>query len=143
VTKDSAGDVYLAAFAGGTTNLLGSALTAGQAAETQMIVLQLNVTGGNDTLTAWVLGQGATNLTGAVNVSGFDVGSLTNLTSFTLQSVAGTAGGTNILSGVYMDEFRFGTTLADVTTAIPEPATISMLVLGALVTGLIRWQRCP
>ncbi|MEI8206456.1 MAG: PEP-CTERM sorting domain-containing protein, partial [Kiritimatiellales bacterium] len=38
---------------------------------------------------------------------------------------------------VYLDEFRFGTTLQDVTS-IPEPATIGMLGLGGILVMLLR-----
>ena len=41
-----------------------------------------------------------------------------------------------------LDEFRFGETFADVTpSAIPEPATVGMLGLGALVVMLLRRKR--
>jgi hypothetical protein len=114
VTKDSAGDVYLAVFAGGKTHLLGSAMTSEQAAQTQMIILQLDVDDGNDTLKVWVLGSGETKLTIlALDVADFDIGSLSNLTCFAVQAIAGQ--GSAILKGVYMDEFRFGTSLSDVT----------------------------
>lgn len=43
--------------------------------------------------------------------------------------------------GVLFDEIRVGTTWADVTP-IPEPATIGMLGLGALMTVALRRVRC-
>ncbi len=141
LTKDGLGDVYLAAFAAGNTYTLGSKLTSTQATETQMIVLKLDVdtSGNNDTLTAWVAQQGATDLTQVLSVSDINTGTTADLGRFVIQSMGGpdavTAGGTR------MDEFRFGTTMSDVTS-IPEPATLSLLGIaagGLLVSrGLLR-----
>ncbi len=114
LTKDENGDVYLAAFAGGNTYKLGSALTAAQADETQMIVLKLdfNTSGVLDTLTAWTARQTAKELTQVLSISDLDTGSTRNLMRFLVQNQNGmdTSSGT-----VYLDEFRFGTTLQDVT----------------------------
>jgi len=140
LTKDSGGDAYLAAFAGGNTYALGGALTAGQASETQMIVLKvdINTDGSLDTLTAWTAQQGATELTDALSVSSIDTGIASDLDTFVLQG----QGGADALKagGVFLDEFRLGTTLQDVTS-IPEPATIGMLGLGALFTILMRHRQ--
>ncbi|MEI8207335.1 MAG: hypothetical protein WCG03_10695, partial [Kiritimatiellales bacterium] len=112
VMKDNLGDAYLATFAAGKTNTLGSKLTTAQATNTQMIILQLDVAAGNDTLKAWVFEKGRTNVTAALNVSDFDIGSLSNLTYFAVQGVGGMDASSR--TSITMDEFRFGTTLQDV-----------------------------
>ncbi len=136
VTKDSFGNLYLAAFAGGNTYTIGDALTSDRAIQTQMIVLELDMAAGNDALKVWALEQGATDLTASasITISNVDIGELSELSYFAIQAFS--SGSTP--TGVKMDEFRVGTTLNDVTSAIPEPATISMLGLGALLTMLGR-----
>ncbi|MEI8206573.1 MAG: hypothetical protein WCG03_06820, partial [Kiritimatiellales bacterium] len=116
LTRDSLGDVYLAAFAAGNVYKLGSKLTAAQAAETQLIVLKLDVdtSGNNDTLTAWVAQQGGENLTQVFSVSDMDTGTAENLKTFVVQGQGANA--TIAGTGVYLDEFRFGTGLLDVTS---------------------------
>ncbi|MEI8205382.1 MAG: hypothetical protein WCG03_00730 [Kiritimatiellales bacterium] len=121
LTRNSAGDVYLAAFAAGNTYTLGSKLTLAQAAETQMIVLKLDIdtSGNNDTLTAWIAQQGSTNLTEVLSQTGFDTGVTSDLSAFVVQSVGNPAN--TLAPGAKLDEFRFGTTLQDVTiAAIPS-----------------------
>ncbi len=117
MTKDLSGNAYPAVFAGGNAYPIGNALTFTQALETQMVVVRLDVADGNDSLKAWVLGRGETNLTNAaqLDVSDMDIGSITDLGWFALQSQGGS--NNNLSSGIKLDEFRFGTTLADVTTA--------------------------
>jgi len=137
ITRNSSGDFYLAAFAAGNTYTLGSKLTSTQATQTQMIVLKLDVdtAGNNDTLTAWIAQQGSTNLTQVLSISDIDTGTAANLKTFVVQGLG--AADAVTATGVFLDEFRFGTQLSDVTS-IPEPATIGMLGLGALVAMVAR-----
>ena len=115
LTRDIAGDYYLAAFAAGNTYTLGSKLTGTQPTNTQMIVLKLEVdtSGTNDTLTAWIAQHGSTNLTQVLGVTNtINTGTAANLKTFGVQ----TLGGLDLISspGVSLDEFRFGTQLSDV-----------------------------
>jgi hypothetical protein len=75
----------------------------------------------------------ATPGTANLNLSQFYVNSLTNMYQF------GNGNG-NPSDGtvIYVDELRVGSTWSDVIPTIPEPATVGMLGLGALVTLLFR-----
>jgi len=117
LTKDSAGDVYPAAFAGGNTYKLGKALTAAQATETQMLVLKLDIdtSGKKDTLTAWIAQQGDSVLTQVLSTDEVDIGTISDLKVLVVQVLGGMDA--NFASGIRIDEFRFGTDLQDVSSA--------------------------
>jgi len=136
--RDLTGGVYLSAFAGGNTYTLGDALTGAQASDAHMIVLQLDIgAGATDILTAWYALAGSTELTLAGTWENLDTAdSGADIRVFGLQ----VSGKDTASPGVAVDEWRFGTTLLDVTS-IPEPATIGMLGLGALIVMLVR-RRC-
>ncbi len=117
LTKDNAGDVYLAAFAAGNTYKLGGALTAAQAGETQLVVLKLDMdtSGDNDTLMAWAAQQKDAGLTQVLNTDEIDVGQVGELRTVVVQALGGED--SSFTAGVWIDEFRFGTAWTDVTSA--------------------------
>jgi len=116
--KESTGEAYLAVFIGGKMYKLGENLTYATAAGIQMIVLKLDYnTGsdGSDTLSVWVAQEGEAKLTSVLNVSDIDAGKASNLVRFIIQCQGGAKGASS--GGVYLDEFRFGKTLQDVTNS--------------------------
>jgi hypothetical protein len=90
-----------------------------------LYVLKFTLSGGTDSLTAWL----DPNLTGA----GDPTGGIT-ISSFVLRStdMLGVGNFNNNSVGPQIDNFVMGTTLADVTGAVPEPTTWSLLGIGAL-----------
>ncbi|MGE4490142.1 MAG: hypothetical protein AB7E95_11430 [Kiritimatiellales bacterium] len=116
LTKDASGTVYLAAFTAGNTYTLGSGLSSAQAAETQMIVCRMDINEtGNDTLTAWIAQEGDARLTQVLKIDTIDMGTASDFASFVVQGRG--AAETHYAGGVMVDEFRFGTTWWDVTSA--------------------------
>lgn len=75
----------------------------------------------------------ATPGTANLSLSQFYVNSATNQYQFGNGNGNPTAG-----TVIYVDELRVGDTWSDVIPAIPEPATVGMLGLGALVTLTVR-----
>ena len=104
--------------------------------DTFQIVAKLDVNAaGNETLSAWYAVDEATELNaGLTDQNVGDIWQVVgDLDTFVVQTDANA-----VLSGYQpFDEMRFGTSLGDVTT-IPEPATMVMLGLGALVTVVSR-----
>ncbi len=116
LTKENTGEAYLAVFVGGKTYKLGEKLTYATAAGIEMIVLKLDYntgSGGSDTLSAWVAQEGEEKLTPVLNISDIDAGKPSNLVRLIIQCQGGAK---NASSGAYLDEFRFGKTLQDVTS---------------------------
>ncbi len=117
LTKESTGEAYLAVFVAGRPYKLGEKLTYATAAGIQMVVLKIDYnTGldGSDSLSVWVAQEGEAKLTPVLNISGVEAGKASNLVRFIIQCQGGAKGSSS--SGVYLDEFRFGKTLQDVTS---------------------------
>jgi len=105
---------------------------------THLVVVSYEIVSGsgNDVMKMWI---DPTSFGGAAPL--YDM----TLTGFTDVGIAG-LNTIELKNGssaprVIIDELRVGTTWADVTPTIPEPATVGMLGLGALVTLLIRRVR--
>jgi len=136
--RNVGGTVYLAAFAGGNAyNLL--ALDASTVTSTYQIVLKLDVNAsGTDTLTGWYATNNAASLTQGLAATAVETWTgASSLSYFALQSHTTV----NDNRTVYFDEMRLGTTLADVTTIVPEPSTIGLLLLGGILVLRMRRRK--
>jgi hypothetical protein len=130
VSNATASSVY---FGLGTRNGLTQQFlpTAFATGVTHMVVVSYKIVTGsaNDVINFWLdpaLG-GAEPVAQLSNTTTGDIGTSVNTVDFKA---------TTPFSYSYIDELRVGTTWGDV--AIPEPATVGMLGLGALVTLLFR-----
>ena len=104
-----------------------------------IVVSYTYVTGtANDTVRVWLNPDSATFNAGTAPTAALTGTASTDLTAvFDSIRLGGQSGAPNT---VMIDELRVGTTWADVTP-IPEPATIGMLGLGAIITLLVRRMR--
>ncbi|MFA5689111.1 MAG: PEP-CTERM sorting domain-containing protein [Kiritimatiellales bacterium] len=134
MTRGADDKIYLSAFVNGTTHNL-KALESSELGGTHMIILGLELNAsGNDTLTAWYAMDGASDITLAGSWSDFDI-DLSDLGCFGFASLRD--GGTGTGTGVLFDEWRFGSSILDVVS-VPEPVTIGMVGIGAILTVFIR-----
>ncbi|MGE4490141.1 MAG: hypothetical protein AB7E95_11425 [Kiritimatiellales bacterium] len=120
LAKDKDGSVYPTLFAAGKMYKLGNPLTAEQAAGTQLIVVKMdiNTSGNNDTLTAWVAQKNDTVPRQVLKTDEINIGDARDLRTLDIQVLGGQDPA--YTTGVRIDEFRFGTEWKDVTSASVE-----------------------
>ncbi len=132
IQLDSSGNYRLVAGVGGTLFDLGA---ANYQKSDQIIVKMTLNDSGNETVSIGLVADGTGTLNWLFeNQSVESWSSTADMNALVIQ-----LDGVDSLSsnGILFDEVRLGTTLGDVTN-IPEPATIGMLGIGALITMLLR-----